>query len=117
LRTLCLLGQIVEAKNVLSALAAALAIWLLVSRAVSEYYGYEFQNLILRVFAKCPGLPYGSNSGGPDYIDISIDVGLTVVAAVFIALTIRDIRRKRRLGNSSEDGENSENEDKEGDDL
>jgi len=111
------LSKLFEAKNVVSAAAATLATWLLVSRTISEYSGYEFQNLILRVFAKCPGLPYGSYSGGPDYIDISIDVGLTVVAAVFIALTIRDIRRKRRSDRSSDGGEESESQDNEGDEL
>jgi len=66
---------------------------------------------LLRVFAKCPGLPYGSYSGGPDFIDISIDAGLAVVAAVFIALTVRDIRRKRKMTGDSE------NQEAEGDEL
>ena len=80
-------------------------------RAGSEYLSYQFQSALLRVEAKCPGLPYGSNSGGPDYIDISIDLGLGVVATVFIALTIRDIRRRRNPEYSSG------NEDQESDEL
>ena len=63
--------------------------------------------MILKVFAKCPGLPYGAYSGGPDYIDISIDIGLTVVAGMFIYLTVRDIRRKRKA-EYVEEGEESE---------
>jgi hypothetical protein len=48
------------------------------------------------VYAKCPGIPYGSTSGGPDYIDISIDVGLVAVFGYFLYLTIRDMRRKAK---------------------
>ncbi len=106
----------IEAKNLISATGATLAIWLLVARAVEEYLGNEFRVTILHVFAKCPGLPYGAYSGGPDYIDISIDIGLSVVAFVLIYLTIRDIRRKRR-GASLEDGEESENPEEEQDEL
>jgi hypothetical protein len=47
------------------------------------------------VAAKCPGIPYGSQSGGPDYIDISIDAALAGVFCYLLYLTIRDIRRKR----------------------
>jgi hypothetical protein len=48
------------------------------------------------VSAKCPGIPYGSTSGGPDYIDISIDAALVAVFGLFLYLTIRDMRRKAR---------------------
>jgi len=70
--------------------------WLLLGRVLSEYFSYEFKISLLRVFAKCPGLPYGQYSGGPDYINIAIDIGLTIVGIWFVGLTIRDIRRKRR---------------------
>jgi hypothetical protein len=99
----------VDAKTLLSAAAATFATWLLVARALEEYFGYEFQNMVLKVFAKCPGLPYGAYSGGPDYIDISIDIGLTVIAGMFIYLTVRDIRRKRKAG-FVEDEEKSEDQ-------
>jgi len=104
---------LVDAKTLASAAAATFAIWLLVARALEEYFGYEFQSMILKVFAKCPGLPYGAYSGGPDYIDISIDVGLTVVAGMFIFLTVRDIRRKRKAGylEDEEDSEGQEEQD------
>jgi hypothetical protein len=102
-----------EAKTIVSSAAATLAIWVLFARVLDEYFGNEFRLMILRVFAKCPGLPYGAYSGGPDYIDISIDIGLTVVAAVFIYLTIRDIRRKRKAG-ALEDEEDAEEPEEKG---
>lgn len=86
----------VKARGVVSALASVLIVWLLFGRILTEYFSYEFQTTLLRVFAKCPGLPYGQYSGGPDYINLAIDVGLTFVGIWFIGLTIRDIRRKRR---------------------
>jgi hypothetical protein len=98
------LFSFLEAKTIVSSAAATLAIWILFARVMDEYFGNEFRLMILRVFAKCPGLPYGAYSGGPDYIDISIDIGLTVVAAVFIYLTIRDIRRKRKANAFEEEG-------------
>ncbi len=100
----------IQAKNLLSIIAASLAFWLLLSRTGSEYLSSEFQIALLKVEAKCPGLPFGAYSGGPDYIDISIDLGLGVVAAVFIALTIRDIRRRRNPEYSSEDTEDQESD-------
>ena len=63
----------IQAKNLLSIIAASLAFWLLLSRTGSEYLSSEFQIALLKVEAKCPGLPFGAYSGGPDYIDISID--------------------------------------------
>jgi hypothetical protein len=101
-------------KNFASAVAALVALWLLFGRFVSEFFAYQYQTSLLRVFAKCPGIPFGAYSGGPDYIDISIDIGLAVVAAVFIYLTIRDIRRKRR-GGFAEDVQ--EEQDQERDEL
>ncbi len=105
----------VDLRSIISSTAAVFAIWLLLGRFISEYSNYNFQSSLLKVFAKCPGLPYGAYSGGPDYIDISIHLGLTVVAAVFIYLTIRDIRRKRRT--ELDEGEDVENQDSEGDEL
>lgn len=92
-----------ELRNIVSISSAVLVTWVLVSRFITETLGYQFQSSLLRVFAKCPGLPYGAYSGGPDYIDISIDISLAVVAAVFIYLTVRDIRRKRRAAAESEE--------------
>jgi hypothetical protein len=48
------------------------------------------------VYAKCPGIPGGEYSGGPDYIDISIDAALVAVFGLFLYLTIRDMRRKAK---------------------
>ena len=58
-----------------------------------------FDNLATEIkiaVAKCPGLPGGSTSGGPDYINIAIDVGLVSLLGAFLYLTIRDMRRKRK---------------------
>jgi hypothetical protein len=46
--------------------------------------------------AKCPGIPGGSGSGGPDYINIGIDVGLFALFGFFVFLTVRDVYRKKR---------------------
>jgi hypothetical protein len=64
----------------------------------------------LRAEAKCPGLPFGSSSNGPDYIDLAIDGALAVVAAVFIALTIRDLRRRRKGGFSEDESPDAEDD-------
>jgi hypothetical protein len=48
--------------------------------------------------AKCPGIPGGSNSGGPDYINITIDVGLVGLFCLFVMLTLKDMRKRRKLG-------------------
>ncbi|MDA4130640.1 MAG: hypothetical protein OK457_07705 [Thaumarchaeota archaeon] len=77
---------------------AVIALFVLISRALHEINVFTFNDLLLKVEAKCPGLPFGGSSNGPDYIDLAIDGSLAVVAAVFIALTIRDLRRRRRLG-------------------
>jgi hypothetical protein len=103
--------SLIQTKNLVSLIAGSIAFWLLLSRATEEYFSSQFQIALLRVEAKCPGLPYGQYSGGPDYIDISIDIGLGVVAAVFIALTIRDIRRRRNSNFSDEDSEDQESDD------
>jgi hypothetical protein len=91
----------------------AISLFVLVSRALSEFTNSKLEGLLLRAEAKCPGLPFGSTSGGPDYIDIAIDGALAVVAAVFIALTIRDLRRRRKSGYANDDS----SEGAEGDDL
>lgn len=57
-----------------------------------------FDNLATEIkiaTAKCPGLPGGSTSGGIDYINIALDVGLVSLLGLFLYLTIRDLRRKR----------------------
>src|ERR1700756_1209074 len=85
----------------------AISLFVLVSRAIAELTSSKLEELLLKAEAKCPGLPYGSNSGGPDYIDLAIDGALAAVAAVFIALTIRDLRRRRNFsqaGNSPSEG-------------
>jgi len=102
----------VELKSFVSASAAVIALWILFGRFISEYLGAQSETSLLKAFAKCPGLPFGAYSKGPDYIDISIDAGLAVVAAVFIALTIRDIRRKRRADLAKgEDAKDQESDD------
>jgi len=91
---------------------AAIALFVLLSRVLHEINLFTLESFLLKVEAKCPGLPFGSSSSGPDYIDLAIDGSLAVVAAVFIALTIRDLRRRRRLGSnetkSSDGGEGDE---------
>jgi hypothetical protein len=102
----------VELKSFVSASATVIALWILFDRFISEYLGAQSETSLLKAFAKCPGLPFGAYSKGPDYIDISIDAGLAVVAAVFIALTIRDIRRKRRADLAKgEDAKDQESDD------
>ena len=95
-------------RSVISLIAASLSLWLLLSRVTSEYFSFELQITLLRVFAKCPGIPGGASPGHVDFIDIAIDLGLGVVAAVFIALTIRDIRRRRNEGPFDDDSERDE---------
>jgi hypothetical protein len=95
-------------RSLVSLLATTLALWVLISRVSSEYFSLQLEISLLKVVAKCPGLPGGSSPGHTDYIDIAIDLGLGVVAAVFIALTIRDIRRRK---NFSADDENQEGDD------
>jgi hypothetical protein len=46
--------------------------------------------------AKCPGIPGGAGSPGPDYINITIDIGLICLFAIFVLLTAKDMMRKRR---------------------
>jgi len=84
----------------------AISLFILVLRVFSEINNSAIENLLLRAEAKCPGLPFGQYSAGPDYIDLAIDGALAVVAAVFIALTIRDLRRRRKGGyfEKAEDG-------------
>ena len=55
--------------------------------------------------AKCPGIPGGSGSGGIDYINIAIDVGLVSLLALFLFLTVRDLRRKKRVNADVEPSE------------
>ena len=99
-----------QTRSLVSLITASLSFWVLFNRATSEFFSVQLQISFLKVVAKCPGLPYGSTSGGPDYIDIAVDLGLAVVAAVFIALTIRDIRRRRNAG-PVVDSKNQESDD------
>jgi hypothetical protein len=80
----------------------------LVSRTGGEFFSFQFQIALLRVEAKCPGLPGGSSPGHIDFIDIAIDLGLAVVAAVFIALTIRDIRRRKNLDSTGDENQEAD---------
>ncbi len=96
-----------------SAGIVTLSLLVLIFRALSQVSDAQFLSLLLRAEAKCPGLPYGSTSGGPDLIDLAIDGALAVVAALFIALTVRDLRRRRRTGGESDASPTSE----EGDEL
>jgi hypothetical protein len=89
-----------SARSLLSSAVAGLIFFILLSRLLEEFQKSSLEIALLKVEAKCPGLPYGQYSGGPDYINIAIDIGLAVVAGVFIYLTIRDIRRKRKLSTS-----------------
>jgi hypothetical protein len=73
---------------------AALA-FLLITRIFSEIQNYFSQSILLRVEAKCPGLPYGQNSGGVDYINVALDVALVAVAGYLAYITARDVRRKK----------------------
>jgi hypothetical protein len=92
-------------RSLVSFIVAALSLWLFIGRVSSELFSFQFQIALLRVEAKCPGLPGGSSPGHIDFIDIVIDVGLTVVAAVFIALTIRDIRRRRNFDSNNDESQ------------
>jgi hypothetical protein len=87
---------------------SVLLLWLVATRIVPDYDDFEIHIRLLLAEAKCPGLPGGSTSGGPDYINIAIDVALAAVAVVFIYLTVRDVRRRRLLP------EDSSNEDADG---
>jgi hypothetical protein len=66
---------------------------------VSEFFQSPQTSLstVARIaIAKCPGLPGGSGSGGPDYINIAIDVGLVALFGYFLYLTVKDMRRRRK---------------------
>ena len=80
----------------LSVSAALILVYLAVGRITAEFHSYLSETILLRVEAKCPGLPYGSTSGGPDYINIALDIALVAAAAYLIYITVRDILRKRR---------------------
>ena len=95
-------------RKLLSIGIVVISLFVLVSRALSEAGASHFLTFLLRAEAKCPGLPFGSASGGPDLIDLSIDGALAGVAALFIALTIRDLRRRRRAESESDDTSSEE---------
>jgi hypothetical protein len=59
---------------------------------------YSASTLIRIAAAKCPGIPGGAGSGGPDYINITIDYGLVGLFVLFLMLTVKDMRKRRRLG-------------------
>lgn len=80
----------------LSVSAALILVYLAIGRIAEEFHSYLSETILLRVEAKCPGLPYGSTSGGPDYINIALDIALVAAAAYLIYITVRDILRKRR---------------------
>ncbi|MGI0090413.1 MAG: hypothetical protein ACREBS_01765 [Nitrososphaerales archaeon] len=98
------------AKTIFSASAALLLSWLLLVRAIPEFESFSSEVALLKVEAKCPGLPYGQDSSGPDYINIVIDVGLAVVAVLFVYLSIRDFRRRKNLA-AAGDAEGPKGED------
>ncbi|MGI0078859.1 MAG: hypothetical protein ACRECH_04485 [Nitrososphaerales archaeon] len=83
-------------QEILSVSAAVILVYLLLIRVATEFHSYLSETILLRVEAKCPGLPYGSTSGGPDYINIALDIGLLAAAAYLVYITVRDISRKRR---------------------
>jgi hypothetical protein len=56
----------------------------------------SLETLIRIAAAKCPGLPGGSGGPGPDYINITIDVALVALFGIFVELTIKDMRRRRK---------------------
>jgi len=96
-------GQVVRwnrGRTIASFAIPPLILWLLIERTISQVQTFTAEIAFLRVAAKCPGLPYGANSGGPDYINIAIDLALAIVAVAFVALTIRDWRRRKRSGDS-----------------
>jgi hypothetical protein len=67
-------------------------------KQIPDFDALAWRVALLRAEAKCPGLPFGQNSGGPDYINIAIDVALVAATLAFIVLTIRDFRRRRKQG-------------------
>jgi hypothetical protein len=58
---------------------------------------YSVSALIRIAAAKCPGIPGGAGSGGPDYINITIDYGLVGLFVLFLMLTVKDMRKRRKL--------------------
>jgi hypothetical protein len=105
------LNQRFSLRKFTSAGIAAISLFVLFSRTLNQISDSRFLTLLLRAEAKCPGLPFGSTSGGPDLIDLAIDGALAVVAALFIALTIRDLRRRKRSGGTPEEATTSEDDD------
>ncbi|MFI5421369.1 MAG: hypothetical protein ACHQ1H_10425 [Nitrososphaerales archaeon] len=110
-RTKMNVNQHFSLRKFTSAGIAAISLFVLFSRALNQIGDSRFLTLLLRAEAKCPGLPFGSTSGGPDLIDLAIDGALAVVAALFIALTIRDLRRRKKAGNVSGESSTSEDDD------
>ena len=82
--------------ELISATAAIILVYVLIGRVSDEFHYYLSETILLRVEAKCPGLPFGSTSGGPDYINIALDLALVAAAGYLAYLTIRDILRRRR---------------------
>jgi hypothetical protein len=74
----------------------------LVSVSVFSYIfrapAYSISTIARVAAAKCPGIPGGSGSGGPDYINITIDFGLVGLFVLFLMLTVKDMRKRKRLG-------------------
>ena len=59
-------SQYFSLRKFTSAGIAAISLFVLFSRALSQISDSRFLTLLLRAEAKCPGLPFGSTSGGPD---------------------------------------------------
>jgi hypothetical protein len=85
------------------ALIATIFSTVLVPSMLSALGNKGAENIVNYVVAKCPGIPGGSGSGGPDYINIALDAVLAIVFVAFLYLTIRDMRRKRKRAENSED--------------
>lgn len=82
--------------EILTTAAVFILLYVAVTRIVGQFQKYSALEFLLRAEAKCPGLPFGQNSGGPDYINIALDLALIGAAAYLVYLTTRDLRRKRR---------------------
>ncbi len=87
-----------RAEKIASILIAILAI--MVAASIYSFLAHSpansLETLIRIAAAKCPGIPGGSGGPGPDYINITIDVALVALFGIFVELTIKDMRRRKK---------------------
>jgi hypothetical protein len=77
----------------------------IIALVIASYLSFMFKeptnsiSTLARIAAaKCPGIPGGQGSAGPDYVNITIDFALVELFVLFLMLTVKDMRKRRKLG-------------------